>query len=98
MASGYSNSAVTSGTYTISSQGTAPISVNLSSVDNVTGIVANGSPVPNGGLDGDGDAYSATLLGTSLSWNGSTFTFGAAGSSDAVSGTTIALPAGMTPL
>ena len=34
------------------------------------------------------------LLGTSLSWNGSTFTLGAAGASDAVSSTTIALPAG----
>ena len=40
---------------------------------------------PTGGLDGGGHAYSATLLGTSLSWNGSTFTLGAAGSSDAVS-------------
>ena len=66
VASGYGNSAVSSGTYTITSQGTAPISVNLSRVDNVTGIVTNGSPVPSGGLDGDGDAYSATLLGTSL--------------------------------
>ncbi len=94
VASGYGNSAVSSGTYTITSQGTAPISVNLSSVDNITGIVTNGSPVPNGGLDGDANAYSATLLGTSLSWNGSTFTLGAAGSSDAVSSTTIALPAG----
>ena len=28
------------------------ISVNLSSADNVTGIVANGSPVPNGDMDG----------------------------------------------
>ena len=65
VASGFSNSAVTSGTYTISSPsgGTTPISVNLASVDNITGIVANGSPVPGGGLDGDGTAYSATLLG-----------------------------------
>ena len=45
-------------------------------------------------MDGGGHAYSATLLGTSLSWNGSTFTLGAAGTSDAVSSTTIALPAG----
>ena len=48
-------------------------------VDNVVGIVADGSPVPNGGLDHDGNAYSATLLGTSLSWAGSTFTLGPQG-------------------
>ena len=46
------------------------------------------------GLDMDGYAYSATLLGTSLSWGGSSFTLGAAGVADAVSSTTIALPAG----
>jgi hypothetical protein len=94
VASGYSNSAVSSATYTIGSQGTTPISVNLSSVDSITAIGINGSPVPNGGLDGGGQAYSGTLLGTSLNWNGSTFTFGATGSSDAVSSATIALPAG----
>ncbi len=63
-------------------------------VNNVVGIVADGSPVPDGGLDSDGDAYSATLLGASISWAGSTFTLGAAGTSDAVSSTTIQLPAG----
>jgi hypothetical protein len=96
VASGFGNSALASGTYTISSSsgGTTPISVNLASADNITGIVANGSPVPSGGLDGDSTAYSATLLGASLSWNGSTFTFGTAGSPDAVSSKTIALPAG----
>ncbi len=92
--SGYSNSAVTSGTYTISSGGTTPISVNLFAVDTITGIANTGSPVPNGGLDTEGYAYAADLLGTSLSWNGSTFTLGAAQSADAVSGGTIALPAG----
>ena len=94
VASGYNNSAVASGTYTISVQGTTPISVNLAAADNVTGIVADGSPVPNGGLDGDSTAYSATLLGGSLNWNGSAFSFGSAGSSDAVTSTTIVLPAG----
>jgi hypothetical protein len=93
VASGYGNSAAASGTYTISSQGTTPVSVNLAAVDSVTGIGANGSPVPHGGLDGDSTAYSATLLGTSLNWNGSTFSFGLAGASDAVTSTTIALPA-----
>jgi hypothetical protein len=63
-------------------------------VDNVVGIVAEGSPVTHGGLDNDGYAYAAPLLGTSLSWADSTFKLGAAGAYDAVSNTTIALPAG----
>ncbi len=92
VASGYSNSAVAGGTYTINPQG-APISVSLSPVDNVLGIVNTGSPVPNGGLDSASYAYSAALLGTSLTWGSSTFTLGAAETSDAVSKTSIALPA-----
>ncbi len=83
---------MTSGTYRISSPGTI-ISVNLSAVDTITGIANIGSPVPNGGLDTEGYAYAAALLGTSLTWNGSTFTLGAAESADAVSSRTIALPA-----
>jgi hypothetical protein len=58
------------------------------------GITTNGTAVPNGGLDGSGYTYSANLLGSSLAWNGSTFTFGAADSADAASSKTIALPAG----
>ncbi len=61
---------------------------------NVVGMVANGSAVPNGGMDGYGYAYSASLLGTSLSWEGSKFVLGAAGTANAMSSTTIALPAG----
>ncbi|MGH3426132.1 MAG: chitobiase/beta-hexosaminidase C-terminal domain-containing protein, partial [Mycobacteriales bacterium] len=94
IASGYSNSAVSGGTYTIGSQGTNPVSVNLGPIDNVDGIAASGSATLNGGLDIDGYAYSAALLGTSISWGGSTFTLGAAGIADAVSSTTIALPVG----
>ncbi len=44
-------------------------------------------------MDTESYAYSAALLGTSLSWNGATFTFGAAQTSDAVTSVTIALPA-----
>ena len=67
---------------------------SLSQADNVVGIVAEGSPVTHGGLDDDGYAYSASSLGTSFSWEGSTFKLGAAGTYDAASSTTIALPAG----
>ena len=50
----------------------------------------------NGGIDAVGNAYSSNLLGTSLIFNGSTITFGAANASDGVKGTgqTITLPAG----
>jgi len=45
-------------------------------------------------MDGGGNAYAEALLGTSLTWAGSTFTFGGADTADAVSSTTITLPAG----
>ena len=93
-ASGYSTSGITSGTYTITSQGSTPIGVSLSSVDNVDGIANTGSAVQGGGLDGKGNDYAAALLGGSISWAGSSFSFGSAGTVDAVSSTTIALPAG----
>ena len=94
VASGYSNSPVSGGIYTIGSQGTTPVSVTLAAVDDVHAIANTGTAPTGGGLDTDGYAYSATLLGTSLSWAGSTFTLGAAGVADAASSTTIALPAG----
>src|SRR5450755_2961937 len=64
----------------VSARGAAPARVNLKDGDNVAGIVANGSPVSSGGLDNEGYAYSANLLGASLTWTGSTFTLGAPGS------------------
>ena len=91
-ASGYSNSAVVSGTYTIT--GAAPVSVNLSAAANVHGLVNTGSPVSGGGLDGSGYAYSETLTGPSISWSGATFALGVAGTANAVSNVTLALPAG----
>jgi hypothetical protein len=69
-------------------------SVNLSAADNLYGIANSGAPVVGGGLDGLGNAYAGTLLGSSLAWSGATFTIGAAGGLDAVSGKTIFLPAG----
>ena len=58
------------------------------------GIAGSGERVTNGGLDADGYAYSANLLGTSVPWAGVTFTLGPAETLDAVSSKTIALPAG----
>jgi Chitobiase/beta-hexosaminidase C-terminal domain len=71
-----------------------PTPLTLSSVANVYALFNVGSPVTNGGLDGSDDAYSKLLLGASITWSGTTFPLGAAAAADAVSGTTIPLPAG----
>ena len=69
--------------------------VNLATLCNRPGIWSDGRGF-TGGLDGDGYAYSANLLGTAPTWNGITFTLGTANTSDAVAcgGQTINLPAG----
>ena len=46
------------------------------------------------GITGGGFAYSATLLESTVTWNGTTFSLGAANTVDAWYNTTIALPAG----
>ncbi len=73
--------------------GATPVSINLSTVHNVIGIANYGAPVASGGLDADGYAYCASLLGNSVTWGGVTFKLGAAETFDAVSSKTIALPA-----
>ena len=92
VAPGYSTSALAGGTYTMGT--TTATNVNLAGVANVYGIAINGATVPGAGLDGGGYAYSATLLGSSLSWSGIGFALGAAQALDAVSGATVTLPAG----
>jgi hypothetical protein len=67
----------------VSARGATPVSVNLAAVDNVVGIVSNGTRVAKGGWDYSGYAYSASLLGTSITSGGSTFTLGAPGSTAA---------------
>jgi hypothetical protein len=94
VASGYANSQVASGSYVVSTGGGGSSSVNLSAVDNVHAIAANGTAPASGGFDNESDAYSSSLLGTTVTYAGSTYTFGAAGAADAVSNTTIPLPAG----
>jgi len=80
------NAAVTTG-------GAGGVSVNLSSGWNRSGIVTDGSAFA-GGLDGLGNAYSAKLLGSTVKFQGSTFTLGPANAPDAVSSITIPLPVG----
>jgi hypothetical protein len=67
----------------VSARGATPVSVNLAAVDNVVGIVSNGTALAKGGWDYSGYAYSASLLGTSITSGGFTFTLGAPGSTAA---------------
>ena len=75
----------------------APTVVNLASSYNLAGIFTDGTSFSNGGLDGGGYAYSASLIGPAVTWNGIPFTIGAANTSNVVtaSGQTIPLPTGM---
>jgi hypothetical protein len=69
--------------------------VDMSSAYNANGIYTDGTPFSaTGGLDGVGNAYSATLLGPAVAWNGSVFAFGPPNVPDAVTSATIPLPAG----
>ena len=93
VASGYGNSAVATGTYTITGSGNT--GVNLSSYYNVYGIATSGNPTKNGGFDGQsGDTYNSSTLGTSATYQGVTFNFGPVNALDGISGVTVALPPG----
>ncbi len=69
--------------------------VNLTSAFNMVGITADSSPA-SGNLDGAGNSYSGTILGTSISTGGVTYTLGAAGTNDGVrtAGQTVNLASG----
>ncbi|RDS79232.1 hypothetical protein DWU98_18955 [Dyella monticola] len=65
-----------------------------STTTGVYGIYSDGTAFTTGGLDGNGYAYSANLLGSSQTWNGDTFSFGAPNTANALSGSTITLTQG----
>jgi hypothetical protein len=67
----------------VSARGATPVRVNLAAVDNVAGIVTNGTAAANVGWNNSGYAYSASLLGTSITSGGFTYTLGAPGSTAA---------------
>jgi hypothetical protein len=69
-------------------------SVNMTSATNVYGMFHKGISVTHGGLDNDGYAYPADLLGTSITELGVPFALGNAGRPDAVANGTILLPPG----
>jgi hypothetical protein len=60
----------------VSARGATPVGVNLAAVDNVVAIVSNGTAA-NGSWVSSGYAYSANLLGTSITSGGATFTLSA---------------------
>ena len=68
--------------------------VNLFSSFNLPAIYNDGTSF-SGGADGDGNAFSANLLGSALNWNGCLFTMGSPGANDAIkcAGQTITLAA-----
>ena len=84
----------TSLTLIVNPVGSTSSQVNLSSVFNKIGIVTDGSTFNTGGMDGGGNAYSANLLGSSVSYLGTSFSIGPANAPNVVSSVTIPLPAG----
>jgi hypothetical protein len=83
--------ATATATPTSGSTGTA---VSLASAFNVNAAYADGATFAStGGVDGVGSAYSSTLLGSSLTWSGTAFSFGAANALNGARNATITLPA-----
>ena len=68
--------------------------VDLSPSYNVSASAVDNLPFTSGGLDALGRSYSGMLLGASQSVGGNLFSLGPMGLPDAVSGQTVALPAG----
>jgi Carbohydrate binding module (family 6) len=66
----------------------------FSSGYNVYAIYTNGTSFSTGGADGNGYALSATLLGSTQAFNGTTFTYGPSNAVDAYKNVTIPVTAG----
>jgi hypothetical protein len=75
--------------------GTATTPCLTAANSNIEGMVTDGTTFPNtSGFDGEGFAYSATLLGSSITWNGLSFSLLSANANNGASNETITLPAG----
>lgn len=80
-------------------QANEPVNVPLSAFYNRAGLYTDGTTFTNpatGGMDGGGEAYSASLLGSSQTWSNSIFAFGPPNATNVVScaSQTVPLPAG----
>jgi Bacterial Ig-like domain (group 3)/MBG domain (YGX type) len=73
-----------------------PVPVPLASSYNLLGIAADGTTFAGTqGLDGGGRAFSANLVGNSVTWNGVIFALGPANANDAViNGVSVPVPSG----
>lgn len=73
-----------------------PVTATLTPFYNRAGMYTDGTTFTNGGLDGGGAAYSATLLTGSQTWTNTPFSFGPANATNVISaaGQTIPLPIG----
>jgi hypothetical protein len=85
--------------FTVIAASGGAVLVNMASAFNVYAIVSDGSVFTNGGIDqggtnGMGEAYSATLLGTQKSVGGTTFYFGPPNVTNGASSQQVGLPAG----
>jgi hypothetical protein len=81
-------------TLVVGSAGSTALPVSLSAAYNFSnGIVTDGTTFA-GGLDKVGNAYSANLLGSTVSFGGVSFTLGPPNAPDFVTNATVALPAG----
>jgi hypothetical protein len=83
---------LTGTTGTITNTITIPLTVGPAY--NASAIATAGTAPANGGFDGNGDAYSSSLLGGSVLWNGVTFPIGPANGLDAVDNSKVAVAAG----
>jgi hypothetical protein len=69
-------------------------SVSLSSYYRVNAFQSDGSLFSTGGFDNSGNAFSSNQVGSSIVWNGQTYSLGPANLPNAVTSTTVALPQG----
>jgi predicted alpha-1,6-mannanase (GH76 family) len=82
-------------TPTATPTGASGTAVSLASAFDVNAAYTDGTTFSaTGGADGVGSAYSSTLLGSSLTWSGTSFSFGAANALNGVRNVTVTLPAG----
>jgi hypothetical protein len=69
-------------------------SVSLSPYYRVNAFQTDGSLFSTGGFDNNGNAFSSNQVGSSIVWNGTTYSLGTPNLPNAVTSTTIALPQG----
>jgi hypothetical protein len=86
IAPGDSQSAVAKAAFTITAPPPMQVQVSLASVANLTGIYTDGTKFTTGGFNTTGSAYSASLVGKSITYSGVTYAIGAANEKDMVRG------------